>query len=310
MLFENDVPYTYFITEVSAYEPVGLSGQVEATTFQQRPVALFLEGPTHYIRGYPDQAETVYEGVRQSGIYDEVLNTYKVCSSLEEESYELGRIKAYPSGWIENESIYTHMQYKWLLELLRAGLHEQFFEEIKTAFPPFLDPAVYGRSTLENCSFIASSAHPDSSIHGQGFQPRFSGVTAEFINIWLLMTVGERPFSLDNEGKLQFHLAPTLPGWMFTNEEKVIRYWNQDSGWEQISIPAHSFAFNFLENTLVLYSNPRRSATFGQDGVKVKSYRFTYLNGENCEIQGGTVGSPIAEDIRKKRIRRIETLLA
>ncbi|MCK4825870.1 hypothetical protein KA005_59530, partial [bacterium] len=311
----NGVPRTYFINEVSDYEmiPGGEKDSqiqyVKPKMFQQTPVALFLEGPTHYVRMYPDEAEAVYNSVLKSGIYDKKLNTFKVCSSLEDESYELGRIKAYPSGWIENEAIYTHMQYKWLLELLRAGLHEEFFHEIKTAFPPFLDPQVYGRSILESCSFIASSANPDPSIHGQGFQPRFCGTTAEFINIWLLMTVGKKPFSLNKNHELQFQLQPILPAWLFTKEETIRNYWNATTEWEELAIPSKCFAFNFLGETLVIYHNPKQRPTFGQDAVRVKYYRIKYDNEEVLEIQGDIIGEPISKDIRDKKIGRIEILL-
>lgn len=201
------------------------------------------------------------------------------------------------------------MQFKWLLELLRAGLNEQFFHEIKTAFPPYLDPNTYGRSILENCSFIASNAHPDPSIHGQGFQPRFSGVTAEFINIWLLMTVGKKTFSLDSDHKLQFSLEPILPEWLFTKEESVHNYWNKITGWEEITIPAKCFAFTFLGNTLVIYNNPKMRPTFGHDRVHVRTYRIIYNNDEKIEIQGAIVGEPISKAIRDKKIRKIEILL-
>ena len=314
-LLLNGVPYTYFINQVSAYELLA-DGEndnkiryVEPITFQQTPVALFLEGPTHYIRLYPEDAEEVYKSVLKCGIYDNKLNTFKVCSSLEKESYELGRVKAYSAGWIENESIYTHMQFKWLLELLRAGLYEQFFREIKTAVPPFLNPQRYGRSILENCSFIASSAHPDSSIHGQGFQPRFSGVTAEFINIWLLMTVGKKPFFMNKNHQLQFSLQPILPAWLFTKEETVHNYWKENTGWEEETIPAKCFAFNLLGRTLVIYHNPEQRPTFGQDAVQVRQYSIKYDNGDILEIQGDTVSEPISKDIRDKKINRIEILL-
>jgi hypothetical protein len=62
------------------------------------------------------------------------------------------------------------MSYKFYLELLRGGLYEEFFDEIKTGLVPFMDNAVYGRSPLEASSFIVSSAFPDKKMHGAGFQ--------------------------------------------------------------------------------------------------------------------------------------------
>ena len=50
----------------------------------------------------------------------------------------------------------------------------------RTGLIPFLDPTVYGRSTLEGASFIVSSAYPDERFNGRTFQLRLSGMTAAF----------------------------------------------------------------------------------------------------------------------------------
>lgn len=82
---------------------------------------------------------------------------YKVNASLQNASYELGRARAFTPGWLENESIWLHMEYKYLLELLHAQLYEEFLEDFHHAAIPFLDERQYGRSIWENSSFIASS---------------------------------------------------------------------------------------------------------------------------------------------------------
>jgi hypothetical protein len=41
---------------------------------------------------------------------------------------------------------------------------------------------------------------------------RLSGSTAEFLSMWLIMMAGKNPFTLNTEGKLQLHFAPSLPG--------------------------------------------------------------------------------------------------
>ena len=51
------------------------------------------------------------------------------------------------------------MEFKYILELIKNELYEEFFEDIKTAMPPFMNPEVYGRSILENSSFIAFGRH-------------------------------------------------------------------------------------------------------------------------------------------------------
>ena len=86
------------------------------------------------------------------------------------------------------------MTYKYLLGLLKGGLYDAFFEEIKTNLVCFMDPNVYGRSILENSSFIASSLNPNPSVRGHGFVARLSGSTAEMLSIWNLMMFGESVF--------------------------------------------------------------------------------------------------------------------
>jgi len=109
-------------------------------------------------------------------------------------------------GWLENESIWSHMEYKYLLEVLRAGLYEEFYSDFKNCLVPFLNAKQYTRSILENSSFIVSSVNSDKSLHGAGFVARLSGSTAEIIHMWLIMNVGLRPFYLSREGKLCLEL--------------------------------------------------------------------------------------------------------
>ena len=60
--------------------------------------------------------------VKASGIYDKALKMYKTSESLEALSMEYGRIRAFTPGWLERESVFLHMEYKYLLGLLKAGL--------------------------------------------------------------------------------------------------------------------------------------------------------------------------------------------
>ena len=314
-LSKGGVPYTYFINKITGTES-GISGahkfdldSMKPGQITQVPVSLFLEGPTHYVRVYPERAKQVYHDVCESDLYDRQLNTFKVCESLSDQSFELGRIKAYPSGWIENESVYTHMQYKWLLELLRAGLYEEFFKEIKSAFPPFLDPRKYGRSILENCSFIASSAHPDQEIHGRGFQPRFCGVTAEFINIWLLMSIGREPFRINQDKELEFHLVPILADWLFNETEDLIHSPDASQEGENLNIPKDCYAVNILEKTLLIYHNPARLPTYGKSGATIDHITLHARSGETHRVEGKVVPEPFSSEIRDKKIKRIEVEL-
>jgi hypothetical protein len=322
ILHENGVPYTYFINEVSEYEQIWAdkgkripltnpSGQplVKAKNFRSRPVALFLEGPVHMLRVHPEWRKQIYRAVKKSGIYDRKLKMYKSCESLKGEPFEIGRVRAYASGWIENESVYLHMEYKWLLEVLRGGLYGEFYKDIKTALVPFLNPKVYGRSVLEGGSFIVSSAFPDEKLHGQGFQPRLSGATGEMLHIWTLMAAGKKPFSLNGDGELTLRLQPILPGWLFTKQAKLHRYYDKDGKVKMVMIPENAFAFKFLGRGLVVYHNPRRKNTFGEDRAKVVSYQLKYGDGKKKTVPGDILKAPLASDVREGRVERIDVVL-
>ena len=201
----------YFAYEMTEYAE--LNGKIIPKAFAPVVIPKFLEGPTRYLKLAQADARAVYEGVKRSGLYDQPLRMYKVNESLAGASYEIGRAKAFTPGWLENESIWLHMEYKYLLELLRAGLYASFFADLKAACVPFLNVETYGRSPLENSSFIASSANTDRRIQGKGFVARLSGSTAEFVNMWQLMMFGAAPFAM-RDGELIFAPRPALPQYL------------------------------------------------------------------------------------------------
>ncbi|MFH1725672.1 MAG: cellobiose phosphorylase [Elusimicrobiota bacterium] len=314
VLSRDGVPYTYFVNEVVRSRPLGRESRlgyplVRPLAFRQRPVRLFLEGPVHWMKDRPHEAKKVYEAVRRSKVYDRKLRMYKSCEDMTGESPELGRaVGAYPRGWIENESIYLHMEYKYLLEILRSGLCEEFWRDARTALIPFMDPAAYGRSTLEGASFIVSSAYADPRLHGRAFQPRLSGITCEFLHIWILAAAGPRPLREGAGGRLELALEPRLPGWLFTRRRCVRRWHDAQDGWLDVEVPANAFAFKLLGRTLVVYHNPARKPTYGPKGARPASYRLEYRDGRTVEA-AGAVASPHAEAVREGAVRRIDVTL-
>ena len=312
---DSGVPYMYLSYDVPEYEdlrdPQGqprLSHQgyplFRPTRFERRPLKLFLEGPVHYLRTYPFRRDEVYGPVKQSDIWDRELQMYKVCESLADETFEIGRVHAWGAGWIENESNYTHMSYKYLLELLRSGLAEEFWNDARTGLMPFLDPAVYGRSPLENVSFVVSSAFADPSMHGQGLQPRLSGVTTEMLHIWVLMMAGESPLAL-SRGELALRLQPTLPDWLFTTAPRTVRWQVSEDECRELEISADSVAFLLFGSCLVVYRNPERFSTWDRE-MEVLRYRLTHTDGSTETVEGTTLGPDLALAVREGRIPRMD----
>jgi len=285
------LPPTYFTFSVDSYQtladcdPQGRP-YIRPLGFSAQPLPLFLEGPVKAFKTRPDlaSARELYQKVKASPLYDRPLKMYRVNASLESWPQDIGRARAFPPGWLENESIWLHMEYKYLLETLKAGLYPEFFEDFRAALVPFLDPAVYGRSLLENSSFLASSAHPDPALHGTGFVARLSGSTAEFLSIWTRMLAGEQPFRL-LEGELCLWLKPVLPGWLFS-----------DSG--QVS-------FRFLGCCRVTYHNPHRLDTFSP-GMNVQRSVLYESSASSILAPGPVIGAPYAERVRDGKIERIE----
>ena len=204
---------TYFIFEAAGV--VETADGPMPTGLTPRPLPLFLEGPVRWLKLDTPRAEkaALARRVRESALYDKELGMYKVNESLSGVSFEAGRAVAFSPGWLENESIWLHMEYKYLLELLKSRLYEEFAQALHAAAVPFLDPERYGRSPLENVSFLASSANPDPARWGRGFVARLSGSTAEFLQMWQIMFFGPAPFRWEN-GALRLALEPFLPSYL------------------------------------------------------------------------------------------------
>ncbi|WP_026691333.1 hypothetical protein [Alteribacter aurantiacus] len=282
--FGDPLPPTYFYFEPK--EELTELPVVEELVLEPRPVAPFLEGIVKSLKVCGDEARAkeIYEGVRASEIFDRKLKMYKTSAPIKDEPNELGRVKAFTPGWLENESIFLHMEYKYLYAMLKAGLVAEFFNDINTTMVPFLDPDVYGRSTLENSSFLASSANPDPKLHGRGFVSRLSGSTVEHLSIWFTMMVGGRPFRMEGE-ELTCKLAPSLPGWMFNEEGHV--------------------SFTFLGNTNVKYINETKSDTYGKDSVKPQLIEVVWVDGTVEEVEADSLKGPLAVALRNGEIKQV-----
>ena len=285
------LPPTYFmynLTEYESTEAVDPDGReiVRPKRFTQTRLPLFLEGPARMMKvlNSEEEARSLYEKVKDSELYDRALNMYKLNASLLNQPHEIGRARAFSPGWLENESIWLHMSYKYLLELLKNGLYDQFFDDMQSGMPPFMDPTIYGRSLLENSSFIVSSAHPDSSLHGKGFVARLSGSTAEFLNIWHIMMAGQKPFSVIDD-ELQLRFRPAIPKWMFTTDGKL--------------------SFKFLGHTHVTFYNPEGKDTYSA-GFETRRIRLLLEDDSEVKFESDFIPAPYAEMVRNGKVPYIE----
>jgi hypothetical protein len=298
---------TYFENEVTRHQALKTSG-IRPLAFRQKKLPVFLEGIVHAMKVEkdPQRRKTLYQAVRKSSLYDSKLGMYKVNESMRESSMELGRACVFTPGWLENESIWLHMEYKYLLEVLRAGMHEEFFQDMRKALVPFQPAERYGRSILENSSFIVSSVFPDPSLHGTGFVARLSGSTAEFIHLWLLMNVGKRPFVLGPDGKVSLRFEPHLPAFLFTSHDTVRSYVDHKGQTQRVKVPKDSLAFLFLSKTLVVYSNHKKLDTFGRTRVSIRSIKLYDVRGRKMEFKGDTIPSPYSLRVRDEFVPKIE----
>lgn len=267
---------TYFVNKPSV-EGAQLS-EDDITAVGSRPLPLFLEGQAKLMRVSPDEAGEIHCSVENSELYDRELEMYRLCAPLHGESPELGRITAFTPGVFERESIFPHAEFKYLLSMLDAGLYKELFERMRTVLPPFFDPAIYGRSTLENSSYIVSSANPDPELAGRGFVGRLSGAAAEVITLCLRMFLGDKLFCLEG-GQLTFTIEPALPGWLFRKDGTL--------------------SFRYL-GCRFAYVNPSRRNTCGPDGVKP-----VRLTCGGLELTRPCLPANAAAQLRSKKLKEV-----
>ncbi len=285
---------TYFTYRATEYDAVldengqmVLSGyglpKAVVKAFEVQPLPAFLEGPTKMLPTLKSNlaASDLYQKVKESELFDRKLGMYKTSVPIEHISMENGRIRAFTAGWLERESIFLHMEYKYLLALLRAGLYEQFYQDIKTAMVVFRDPKEYGRSILENSSFLASAMNPNEEIHGRGFVARLTGSTTEVISMWLMMFLGDRIFTY-KDGSLKLHFEPKLADWMFDENGLA--------------------SFTMFSSCKVTYINPNRKATYGDGAAVIR--RIEVVDTKDM-IEGNMVIGTQAEKLRDGKVKEL-----
>lgn len=281
---------TYLVYEATSYEKNGLTHPelglpcIKVNRWQVRALPYFLEGPATYLKTITDhdKAKAIYDHVKQTEMYDRKLKIYRTSESIDQETLEIGRIRAFTKGWLERESSFMHMGFKYLIGLLKSGLYDEYFEDVMHALPPFMDPKVYGRSTLENASFIATSNNPNPMNHGRSFVARLTGTTAEALTLFYLMMCGKHPFTYD--GELHFQVKPILRKDFF-KDQKV--------------------RFRLFDHVMIDVINPLDKNTYDLAPIRYE------LTNEVVTIQvdGDRVSGSLAHDIRNLKFNHITVVL-
>ena len=268
---------SYIINDVSKYEVTDKVNHlgykiVKPLEFTQRLIPYFLEASARMAKlGDGFFGEKDYELIYKSGLRDQKLGFYKTCDDIEDAPFEIGRVHAFTKGWLERECNFLHMCYKYLLGLLKAGLYERFYEEMKINFVYNMDPYVYGRSPIENSSFIVPTCNPNTRMHGQGQFARLTGANAEILDMFFIMFLGERAFSYD-DGVLKFTPSPKLSKEFFDENNEV--------------------SYPLFSKCIVTISNPQRIDLYNH-----KKYVYFVGGKQYDSIQG-----QLAEDLRNGKI--------
>lgn len=289
---DTGIPTSYFTYEVDSTKLVdGWRQFMHKLPWTQHRIVPFLEGAVHAMKMVPStKARQIYQAVKKSALADKALGMYRLNAPLTDESDELGRIRIFSPGWLENESIFLHMHYKYLLEVLRSGMVDQFFAEVPTGLVPFRDADSYGRPLFENSSFIASSAFPDVSCHGRGFVARLSGATSEFLSMVYFLFFGSRFFREEAEGKIVFAPEPQLPrDWFSKGDSPVL---------------AKNSASLRLFGVPIVYVNPSHKPTYGPGAVKPVAYEWI-LDGRFYAHRSRTLTPEASLALREGRLERL-----
>ena len=276
----NGIIPSYVINEVDKYEETGRINHlgfevVKPLHFKTITIPPFLEASARMAKlGQEFFSHKEYELIKQSDLRDQKLGLYKTCADIEDAPFEIGRVHAFTKGWLERECNFLHMTYKYLLGLLKAGLYEEFYDEMKVNFVCNMDPYIYGRSPLENSSFIVPTCNPNKAMHGQGQFARLTGANAEVIDMFYYMFLGPKAFSYQNN-ELVFTPSPRLSKEFFDNNDEA--------------------SFPIFNSCVITYHNPNRRDCY--KGVNLK-YQ---VNGKEYNSLRGQV----AEDIRNGKVKEV-----
>lgn len=222
-ILNNGIIPTYIINNVDKYED---TDGIKVLAFKSEFLPNFLEAPARLAKlGKEYFSKNEISLIEKSDLFDKTLKIFKTSESLENVSKEIGRTTLFAPGWLERESDFLHMTFKYLLGLLKGGHYVEFFKYAKTNIPCFMDPEIYGRPIFENVSFIVPTNHPNSNLHGSGNYARLTGANTEIINMYQLLFFGEHIYKVI-DGKLKLSFAPHIPIELFVNKKLTVTLFN------------------------------------------------------------------------------------
>lgn len=276
---------SYLIHHVKDYKKTGLINHLGYETvlplsFEVETIPPFLEATARVLKlGKEFYKKEDYLKIQSTEIYDKKLKFYKTCADIDNAPFEIGRVHAFTKGWLERECNFLHMTYKYLLGLLKAGYYEEFYYEIKNNFPIYMDPYVYGRSIIENSSFIVPTCNPDEELHGQGFFARLTGANSEVLNMITIMFLGDKVFDVNENNELVFCLSPKLSSRLFDENKEA--------------------KFTLFSNVLITYHNENRINTYDAKNI------YYVIN----NIKYDSICGQLAQDIRNGKVSNIDVFI-
>ncbi|MFA6614263.1 MAG: hypothetical protein WCS83_05735, partial [Endomicrobiia bacterium] len=121
----------------------------------------------------------------------------------------------------------------------------------------------------------------------RGFVARLSGSTAEFIDMWITIVLGKKPFTIDSNNNLIFKLSPIIHSSYFDKDGK--------------------FSAKLFSTTDIIYANKSKKSTYLPE-VQIKKIEIVWNSGKKDIIDGCEVIGQFAQDIRNRQAKSITVI--
>jgi hypothetical protein len=321
---------TYFSYECTSYTHDEETGDVTALAFTQHYLPLFLEGPVRHMKTISDVEEVrdVYKRTRESALYDSALQMYTLSASLKSIGPDVGRMVAFSPGWLENESVWLHMSYKFYLELLRGGMYIVYLYLYSYIFIYVLHYAHTNPTHTRAHTHTHTYIHTHTYTHTGLYEEFFSEIATGMCPFMDADVYGRSPLEaasfivssafpdkkLHGQGflaRLSGSTAEFLSMWaiMFAGAEPFSLDKTGDlqlalqpilPGW---LFPSNGeVSFTFLGTTLVTYVNEHQKDTWK---LTAKSAVLEGMDGSKVEVKGGVFGKEMATKVRAMQVKAI-----